>query len=182
MEDLLQEHERFLNHSVVNFLVPPKRMLPKKLLDEVFVYTTHCPGKSCNQTAMYNWTCSRCGKTLIIGNDDFLYCDCGQSSLYNPSYKCPDPKHGDQFDQHNDEYIKQYLSSSHYKNISSTRKKGTVTETSMIQLRNQCEGSETLPTPATLHATTTTLPSASGGPVTTVHFTNQVRKYVFYLA
>lgn len=107
-EDLLAEQKALEGRAVGELLADPT-LLEIKKSHEVFPYTTKCPGRNCNKLAVYNWTCSRCGRTFVIGNDDYLYCECGQSSVLNLSYKCSDRRHGLEYVKHTPGYVQSFL-------------------------------------------------------------------------
>ncbi|KAL4989590.1 hypothetical protein BDW68DRAFT_175730 [Aspergillus falconensis] len=65
--------------------------------------TLPCPGKNCSNKPKHDWICSKCGCQIEYGHlDTYIYSDCGRCKYEHWDFRCPDQRHGPEFEGYKD--------------------------------------------------------------------------------
>jgi len=69
-----------------------------------------CTGINCDPAQEYDWVCNKCSEKIEYGFDDHVYCNCGKTLILLMEFKCPDQKHGTEFERRVAKHLKELIS------------------------------------------------------------------------
>lgn len=107
VKDLVHEQEQSSATAVAKCTVDLDQLVhkPNKRVNLVIP----CTGRNCTPNVEQEWSCRKCGEVIEYGFDSFFYCGCGRGPASMFEFKCPDPKHGVNFERHSDKYLEELL-------------------------------------------------------------------------